>query len=104
VRTIGRDSHDTTQLTVTKALLLATANLPADELKETVELIKRKRLSRTQSAKKLAEERPTKIMRVEGAKHYWRELTRSLREYARYWSDYCEVKEWETVDHYHLQP
>jgi len=103
IRMIKRDSHSADDLTVSKALLLAQANLPADELKESVEFIKRKGLSRAQLAKKLGKERPSKVQRVRETRVYWRELTRSLKEFANYWEDYSQLKEWETVDRYHLE-
>jgi ParB family chromosome partitioning protein len=102
LRMIERDSHSVNELTITKALVLAQANLPADKLRETVELIRRKGLTRTQLAKKLAKDRPSKVQRVHGSRRYWRELTRTLRDYARYWSDYAKLKEWETTSHYHM--
>jgi len=35
-------------------------------------------------------------------KKFWRELTRSLKDFASYWSDYCKLEEWEEVSAYHL--
>jgi len=103
IKMISHGSHSSVDLTVGKALDLARANLPADQLKETVELIKRKGLSRANLAKKLAQRPTSKIRRVQQGKVYWRELTKSLHEFARYWSDYAEIKEWETVSTYNLE-
>jgi len=95
-------SHSTKALTLGKALLLARANLPADKLKETVELIQRKGLTKQALAGKLAKQEGRKIKRVVAGRTFWKELTRTPRDYARYWSDYCELEEWEDVNAYHL--
>jgi len=104
IRMISHGSHSPTDLTITKALILARASLPADQLKEIVELIQRTGISTQNLAKKLAQ-RPSisKIKRVRESRVYWQELTRTLRSYASYWSDFVQMREWETVSHYHLQ-
>jgi formylmethanofuran dehydrogenase subunit E len=89
-------------LTITKALLLARANLPADQLKEKVDLIRKKGLSRAHLSKKLAKEEKRKIKRVVAGRTFWNELTKSLREYARYWSEYCKLEEWQDVRAHYL--
>ena len=96
-------THSPKALTITKGLLLAGAGLPADKLKETVELITKKGLTRCALAKKLAKDEKSKIKRVVAGKVYWKQLTRSLRDFANYWSDYCKLNEWEDVKSYHLR-
>lgn len=103
IRKISHGSHSPKDLTVTKGLVLARANLPADTLKETVELIQKKGLSRAKLSRKLAREEKHKIKRVVAGKVFWKELTKSLKEFARFWPDYCELKEWEDVKAYHLR-
>lgn len=103
VRMIERNTQNQHALTISKALDLAEAHLPPDRLKEIIDHIRREGLSRHQLKKKLAKDRPSKILRVAGSKQYWRELTKTLKQYARYWSEYCRLEEWETVSHYHLQ-
>lgn len=102
IRIINHGSHSPRDLTVTKALVLAKANLPADELKEYVELIKKKGLSRGTLTRKLAKEQTHKVQRVVASRSLWNELTRTPKKFARYWSNYATIKEWETVDAYHL--
>ena len=53
-------------------------------------------------SKKIAKSEKTKIKRVAAGRKFWKELTRSLNDYSKYWSDYCELKEWEEVSAYHL--
>jgi len=103
VRMISHGSHSPTDLTIGKALDLARANLPADKLKETVELVRRKGLSRASLTKKLAQQPSSKIRRVRESRGFWQELTKTLRGYASYWSDFCQLREWEDVDRYHLE-
>lgn len=55
-------------------------------------LIRKKRLTKHTSAKKL----------VVAGKDYWKQLTRSLRDFANYWPDYCKLREREDVRNYHL--
>lgn len=89
IKMIAHGSHSPTDLTVGKALDLSRANLLGDKLKEIVELIKRKGLSRTALAKRLAQRSSSKIRRV--------------RESKVYWSDYTDIREWETILHYNLE-
>jgi ParB family chromosome partitioning protein len=103
-RMISHGSHSPRDLTITKALMLARADLPPHKLEEMIQLIRRAGLTRSQLAKKLAEgeKRSSKIKRVVASRTYWKELTKDLKEYARYWRDYCELKEWEDVSSFHL--
>lgn len=103
VRKIEKDSHNPTHLTITKALILVSSKLPADKVGDAVKLIEKKGLSRKQLTRKLAKEQPNKLKRVKGSRVFWNELVRNLKEYHRYWSEYTELKEWETVDSFHLQ-
>lgn len=102
IKMISHGSHKPKDLTITKALILARANLPADQLKETVELIRRKGLSRAQLSRRLARQERKKIKRVVAGRTFWNELTRTLKEFARFWSDYTELTEWQDVRAYHL--
>jgi len=102
LKMINNGSHSLKDLTITKALILARANLPADMLKEKVNLIKKKGLSRAHLAKKLVKSEKRKIKRVLAGRKFWKELTRSLRDFSSYWGDYCKLEEWESVDAYHL--
>lgn len=102
IKIISHGSHSPKDLTLMKAVTLARANLPADKLRETVELIKNKGLTRHALAKKLAKDEKSKIKRVVAGKAFWKELTRSLRDYAKYWSDYAKLKEWKDMKAYHL--
>jgi ParB family chromosome partitioning protein len=102
LKMINNGSHSLKDLTITKALLLARANLPADQLKEKVNLIRQRGLSRAHLSKKLAKSEKRKIKRVAEGRKFWRELTRTLKDFARYWSDYSKLEEWESVDAYHL--
>jgi ParB family chromosome partitioning protein len=102
LKMINNGSHSLKDLTITKALLLARANLPADQLKEKVDLIRKKGLSRAHLSKKLAKEEKRKIKRVLAGRKFWNELTRSLKDFANYWSDYSKLEEWEDVKAYHL--
>lgn len=95
-------THSPKALTLTKALLLCRANLPEDKLKETIDLIRKKGLSSTHLAKKLAKSEKRKIKRVLAGKKFWKELTHSLKDFASYWGDYCKLEEWESVDAFHL--
>jgi len=103
VRKIEKDSHNPTHLTITKALILVSSKLPADKVGDTVKLIEMKGLSRKQLTRKLAQDQPNKLKRVKGSRYFWNELVRNLKDYHRYWKDYAELKEWETVDSFHLQ-
>jgi len=103
VRKIEKNSHNPTHITITKALILAQSKLPADKVGETVKLIEMKGLSRKQLTRKLAQDQPDKLKRVKGSRYFWNELVRNLKEHHRYWSEYTELKEWETVDSFHLQ-
>ena len=102
LKLIHNGSHSLKDLTITKALILARANLPADELKEKVDLITKKGVSRAHLSKNVAKSEKTKIKRVAAGRKFWRELTRSLNDYSKYWSDFCELKEWEDVSTFHL--
>jgi ParB family chromosome partitioning protein len=95
-------THSNQALTIGKAKLLAQTKLSADKLKENVELIKKKGLSTSQLSKKLAKSEKRKIKRVLAGRKFWNELTRSPKDFARYWSDYCELEEWEDVRAHHL--
>jgi len=95
----GHSLHD---LTLKKALILARSNLPADKLKEMLELIRKKGLSRNALAKKLATTGEKKIRRVVAGRTFWRELTRNLKDFANYWPEYSVLKERETVTQFHL--
>jgi len=95
-------THSPKALTLGKALLLARANLPADKLKETVQLIQKKGLTKKALAGKLARQEGRKIKRVVAGRTFWKELTRTPRDFARYWSDFCKLDEWEDVEAYHL--
>ena len=97
----GRN-HSSHALTIGKALILAQAKLSADKLKETVELIKKRGMSTAQLSKKLAEQPKQKIRRVLAGRKFWNELTRSPKDFANYWSDFCKLEEWESVDAFHL--
>lgn len=101
-RMIVRGGHSLQDLTITKAAILARADLPPDKLKEMLDLIRIRGMSRNALAKKLAVCQEKKIKRVAASRTYWRELTRSLKEFARYWSDYCRLKESEDVKQYRL--
>ena len=74
----------------------------ADKLKEIVKLIRNKGLTRHGFAKKLARTQKNKIKRVVAGRTFWKELTRTLREFANYWPDYAVLKETEDVQKYHL--
>ena len=65
-------------------------------------LIRRKDLMRRASAKKLAKEQKQKVRRVVAGRTFWKELTWSLKEFANYWCDYSELREWEDIYSYHL--
>jgi ParB family chromosome partitioning protein len=97
----GRN-HSNQSFTIGKALLLAQNQLPEDKLKENVELIKKKGISTAQLSKKLAKSQKTKIKRVVAGRKFWSELTRTLRDFSNYWSDFCELEERESVDAFHL--
>lgn len=97
IKLISHGSHSLRDLTITKALILARANLPADKQKEMVTLIRKNGLTRHALAKKLAASGEKKIKRVVASRTYWNELTKSLKEFARFWSEYSVLKEWETV-------
>jgi len=85
--------------------LVAKAKLPADELRDTVRLITEEGITVTGLAKKLATKPKKKIDRVfsNASKEHWRQLTKSLREYARYWEDFCTLKEWEDEEKRYLR-
>jgi ParB/RepB/Spo0J family partition protein len=97
----GRN-HSSQALTIGKALLLAQNQLPADKLKENVDLIKKRGMSTTQLSKKLAKSQKTKIKRVVAGRKFWIELTRTPKDFASYWSDFCKLEEHESVDAFHL--
>ena len=61
-----------------------------------------KKLIRKKRSKNLAKGDKSTIKDVVGGKVFWKELTRSLREFADYWPDYCTLKEREDVGAYHL--
>ena len=96
------DKHSLYKLTVTKALLLVRAKLPPEKLKRIVKSITTKGLTRANLSKMLATSQNEKIKRVVASRTYWKELTRSLREFASYWSDYAVLKENEDVKQFHL--
>ena len=100
VRVRGNEHPKT--LSVSKAAILARAKLPPDKLKQLLRLIRTTGLTRDNLAKRLAGAHKKKIRRVAQARVFWAELTKSLREYARYWNDLSTLKEWETVSEYHL--
>lgn len=102
VKLINHGSHNPKDLTVKKALILARANLPADKLKEYVELIQKRGLTRDALARNLATTQKKKIKRVAAARTFWKELIRNVKDFARYWNDYSTLKEWEDVGAYHL--
>jgi len=91
-----------TTLTITKAALLARANLSPEKLKEMLRLLQKAGLTRNKLAKRLAGVHKKKIRRVAQARVFWKELTKSLKEFQRYWDDYSTLKEWETVSEYRL--
>lgn len=102
VKLINHGSHNPRDLTIKKALILARANLPADKLKEYVELIQKRGLTRDALARNLATTQKKKIKRVAAARTFWKELIRNVKDFARYWNDYSTLKEWEDVGAYHL--
>jgi ParB/RepB/Spo0J family partition protein len=102
VKMISYGSHNPKDLTVKKALVLARSNLPADMLKELVDLIRKSGLTRDALARKLATTQKKKIKRVAAARTFWKELTRNVKDFARYWPDYSTLKEWEDIKQYHL--
>jgi len=95
-------THSRQAFTLGKALILAQNQLSTDKIKENVELIQKKGLSTAQLSKKLAKQEKRKIKRVLEGRKFWKELTRSLKDFSRYWSDYCKLEEWEEVSGYHL--
>jgi len=97
----GRN-HSSQALTIGKALLLAQNQLPEDKLKENVELIKKRGMSTAQLSKKLAKSEKRKIKRVLAGRKFWNELTRTPKDFAAYWSDFCKLEEWEDVKAFHL--
>lgn len=102
-KTIERDSHNPQALTVYKALILANAKLEPAEIEAKVALVRKEGASIKDLARKVAEDAPTKLRRVRESRTFWRELTRSLREYAKYWKDHAKLEEWEDVSNYHLK-
>jgi len=89
--------HNLKAFTQQKAMLVAKAKLPPDELKNVVRLITEEGITTTGLARKLAAKPKKKVDRVfsDASKQTWRQLTKKLREFARYWKDNCELEEWE---------
>lgn len=102
-KTIERDTHDPHALTVQKALVLARSKLEPQQLEANITLIKREGASAKDLARKIATEAPTRLQRVRQSRVYWIELLKTLKQYAEYWSDFAELKEWETLDAYHAE-
>jgi len=103
VRMITRgDAHTLCKLTITKALVLVKANLPPDRLKEVIDLITTKGLTRGSLSKILATTEPKKIQRVVASRTFWKELTKALREFASYWKEYAVLNESEDVKQFQL--
>ena len=102
-RQIETGSVSKKALTVQKAKLLAKSDLPPEKARQLADAVKKKGYTTRQLAKKIAGEEPAKIKRTLTGRKYWRELTRSLKEFANYWPKYSSLKEWETVDSYHLE-
>ena len=90
-------THNKYAFTQQKALAIAKAKLPPDELRDIVRLITNEGLTYSSLTRKLAEKPKKKIERVfsDASKQYWNQLVKKLREFARYWKDICEIEEWE---------
>jgi len=96
-------SHDSKDLSLTKAVMLAESKAEPAFIAETVGLIRKEGLKPKALAKKLAQEGSTKLHRAREARVFWKELTRTLKNYAAYWSDYATLTEHEEPDSYHLE-
>lgn len=94
------------ELTISKAVLLARANLSEHELRKMVHLIHVVGYSKQMLAQKLARSYRSKIRRVHASRTMYAELTKKLKDYikrfAEYWKEYTTLKEWESVDAFHL--
>jgi len=102
-RRIESGSLSETALTVEKAHLLAKSDLPPEKVQQLADTVKEGGLTTKALAKKIAEDELAKVKRSLFSRKYWREFTKSLRDFANYWDDYAQIKEWETVDSYHLE-
>lgn len=65
--------------------------------------MKKKGLSTQKLVGMLAASHKKKIRRVVSGRIFWNELTKSLKDFARYWEEYSELKHWETVDSFHAE-
>lgn len=94
------------ELTISKAVLLARANLPEQKLRNMVRLIHLVGYTGAELQRKIAKSYPRKIQRVHASRTMYRELTKKLldylKRYAEFWEEYCSLKEWETVSEFHL--
>lgn len=77
-----------------------------DELAEVLETqgtkAFKKLLRKRVSTKRASAKKPAKGDVISG-KVYWKQLTRSLRDFANYWSDYSTLEEWESDEAWHLR-
>lgn len=102
-------THNPKAFTQQKAMLVAkvvaSGQLPSDELRNVVRLITEEGITATGLAKKLATKPKEKVKRVfsDASKQYWRQLTKDLRAFARYWPDNCKLEEWEDTEKRYLR-
>lgn len=99
----GRGSgYSLRDLTIQKALLLAQADLSHDMLDDLINKIETQGMTVTQLKQSLATSSKSQVKRVAMSRNYWKELTKPLKEYAKYWRKYAQLKTWEDLQNYHL--
>lgn len=106
VKAKGGKSHPK-DLSLSKAVILSRSGLPTEQIRELARLIHRIGYTREALTRKLARTHKSKLMRHASGRQFWHELTRNLKyklkEFSEYWSDYCELKEWEDTKSFHLK-